>query len=112
MKDKASSFDAIPSSTCCLYLGLLTTIRIILLSSLLGCASPQVVEKAVPIEVVRTSYVPLAEFLLAQCEGIPTPLANGVTNAELRQGYLVYKIYSSCLESHLDAIRALQPKNQ
>jgi len=83
---------------------------LILLSSLLGCASPQVVEKTVPIEIVRTSYVPLAESLLVKCEGHPIPLANGVTNAELRYGYLAYKLYSSCLEAHLDAIRALQPK--
>ena len=82
----------------------------ILLSS---CSSPAVIEKTVPVEIVTTKYIPIPSEILSACPEHPAALANGITNGELRSIALQWQnIYGPCLESHLDAIRALQPRDQ
>ena len=86
---------------------------ILLLTWLSSCASTPCVPtvKTVPVEIVKTKYLPIPSDILSACPENPDPLANGLTNGELRRIALQWQnVYGPCLESKLDAVRALQPK--
>lgn len=84
---------------------------VILSICLSACASPQVIEKPVPVEIVKQVYVPLDASLLADCTGKPDPVLNGSSNGQLRASYLALAVvYLPCLEQRLQSIRDLQPK--
>jgi hypothetical protein len=86
--------------------------RIVICALLLSaCGTAPVVVRTVPVEVVRQIFVPMPDSVLSVCDNHPPLLVNGISNSELRQVALQWQnVYGPCLESHLEAIRNLQPK--
>jgi len=82
------------------------------ISLLSACGTSPVVVKTVAVEVVKTSYTTLPAEFLSACSEHPAPLKDGLTNGDLRSIALAWQnSYGPCLESKLNAILNLQPKD-
>jgi len=75
-----------------------------------GCAQTRVVERPVPVEVVRVEYVPIPAECRAPCPPDPQPVRQGDPAGRLVDAYRAQQAIIACLRARLECIEKATAK--